>query len=54
VYGLVYGLVLSAVGEWVVLGAILDVDPDDRFAFHIGHVLYGITLGAWVGTRTRD
>jgi len=54
VTGLLYGLVLSVVGEWVVLGAILDVDPDDRFAFHVGHVLYGITLGAWVGTRTRE
>lgn len=51
--GLAYGLVLSAVGERLVLGGLLDVDPDDRFAFHVGHVLYGITLGAWVGTRTR-
>jgi len=32
---------------------LLDVEPDDRFAFHVGHVLYGITLGAWIGTRTR-
>lgn len=54
VWGLVYGLVLSAFGETVVLRAVLDVDPDDRFAFHVGHVLYGITLGAWVGTRTAD
>jgi len=54
VWGLVYGLVLSAFGETVVLRAVLDVDPDDRFAFHVGHVLYGITLGAWVGTRTTD
>ena len=54
VWGLVYGLVLSAFGETVVLRAVLGVDPDDRFAFHVGHVLYGITLGAWVGTRTAD
>ncbi len=52
VAGLLYGLVLSAVGERVVLGRLLGVDPDDRVAFHVGHVLYGITLGAWVGTRT--
>ncbi|MFC7143078.1 hypothetical protein ACFQMA_25090 [Halosimplex aquaticum] len=54
VAGLLYGLVLSAVGEQIVLGRLLDVDPDDRVAFHVGHVLYGITLGAWVGTRTTD
>ncbi|WP_206425126.1 hypothetical protein [Halosimplex salinum] len=53
VAGLLYGAVLSVVGEYVVLGALLRTDPDDRFVFHVGHVLYGITLGAWVGTRTR-
>lgn len=52
VAGLLYGLGLSVVGERVVLGRLLDIDPDDRVAFHVGHVLYGITLGAWVGTRT--
>jgi hypothetical protein len=52
--GFLWGLLLSVFGESVVLGALLDVDPDDRFAFHVGHVLYGITLGAWVGTRTTD
>lgn len=54
VYGLAYGLALSAFGEKVVLGTVLDVEPDDRFAFHVGHVLYGITLGAWIGTRTTE
>jgi hypothetical protein len=53
VYGLLYGLALSFAGDRFVLGWLLDVDPDDRFAFHVGHVLYGITLGAWIGTRTR-
>lgn len=52
--GLLYGLVLSVFGERVVLKRVLGVDPDDRFAFHVGHVLYGITLGAWLGTRTRE
>ncbi len=54
VAGLLYGLALSAFGERFVLGGLLDVDPDDRVAFHVGHALYGITLGAWVGTRTTD
>lgn len=51
--GLLYGVALSVVGERFVLGRLLRTEPDDRFAFHVGHVLYGITLGAWVGTRTR-
>ncbi|WP_436912271.1 hypothetical protein [Halosimplex marinum] len=51
--GLLYGVALSVVGERLVLGRLLRTEPDDRFAFHVGHVLYGITLGAWVGTRTR-
>jgi len=54
IYGFLYGLALSAFGETFVLGTLLDVEPDDRFAFHVSHVLYGITLGAWVGTRTSD
>ncbi|WP_436927992.1 hypothetical protein [Halosimplex amylolyticum] len=54
VAGLLYGLALSAFGERVVLGTILGTDPDDRVAFHVGHALYGITLGAWVGTRTTE
>lgn len=52
VAGVLYGALLSVFGEWVVLGWLLDIDPDDRVAFHVGHLLYGITLGAWVGTRT--
>lgn len=53
-WGLLYGLVLSVVGERVVLGALLDIEPEDRVAFHVGHVIYGLTLGAWAGTRTRE
>jgi len=54
VLGPIYGLLLSAVGERILLEMVLDIDPDDRFAFHIGHVLYRITLGAWIGTRTTE
>jgi predicted MFS family arabinose efflux permease len=49
----VYGVAAGAIFA-VVLRTLLDTDPDDRFAFHVSHLLYGITLGAWVGTRTRD
>ena len=50
--GVLYGTILSVVGERLVLGRLLGIDPDDRVAFHVGHLLYGIALGAWVGTRT--
>jgi hypothetical protein len=53
-FGAVYGMVMSVFGEKIVLDGLLDVEPDDRFAFHVGHLLYGITLGAWIGTRSRD
>lgn len=52
--GLIFGLVLSIFGEKVVLEMVLDDSPDDRVAFHVGHVLYGVTLGSWLGTRTID
>jgi hypothetical protein len=54
VLGLGYGLLLSVFGEKVILKRMLGIDPDDWFAFHVGHVLYGITLGAWLGTRTTE
>lgn len=52
VAGVLCGTVLSVLGEWILFGRLLGIDPDDRVAFHVGHLLYGITLGAWVGTRT--
>lgn len=54
--GLAYGLVLSAFGERFVLGGLLgeDLDPDERFVFHLSHVVYGLTLGAWHGSKARS
>lgn len=51
-----YSLVLSAFGSRVVLGDLLDqhLDPDERLVFHLGHLVYGITLGAWIGSRATD
>lgn len=52
----VYGLALSAFGERVVLEGLLGLDPDDdeRLVFHVSHVVYGLTLGTWFGSRAGD
>lgn len=51
--GLVYGLLLSVFGERVILEALLGMDPepDERFVFLVSHVIYGLTLGTWVGSK---
>lgn len=53
VLGLLYGLLLSAVGTRVVVPYLLDEEfhPDERLVFHVGHVVYGLALGTWFGTR---
>lgn len=52
-WGTVYGMGLSWFGSQVVLPGLLDARPDaDELAlFHAGHLVYGISLGAWVGSR---
>jgi len=54
--GTVYGSVLSVFGSQVVLSRILgqDLDTDELLVFHISHVVYGLTLGTWVGSRFAD
>ncbi|QLG49932.1 DUF6789 family protein [Natrinema halophilum] len=54
VWGSVYGMVLSAVGVQVVLQDLLDIrlEADELALFHAGHFVYGLSLGAWVGSRT--
>ncbi|WP_227354957.1 hypothetical protein [Haladaptatus salinisoli] len=51
--GLVYGLALSLFGERVLLEWLLEMnlEQDERAVFHAGHVVYGLSLGAWVGSR---
>jgi hypothetical protein len=53
VCGGVFGMVLSAFGSRVMLRALLDIEleADELTLFHAGHLVYGITLGAWVGSR---
>lgn len=55
VTGVVYGLALSAFGERALVEGLLGMElaADERLVFHLGHVVYGLTLGIWVGSRTR-
>lgn len=54
-WGVLFGLVLSEFGVHVVLNRILrmELEPDERFIFHVSHLIYGLTLGAWVGSRVK-
>lgn len=53
ILGLGYSILLSVFGERAILERLLEMDlsPDERFVFHVGHVVYGLTLGAWVGSK---
>lgn len=54
--GAAYGLALSVVGDRVVLARLLDehLAADERLVFHVGHLVYGLCLGTWFGSRTGD
>ncbi|UPV98838.1 hypothetical protein M0R88_09865 [Halorussus gelatinilyticus] len=51
--GVGYALALSWFGERVLLRRLLGMDPDrdESLVFHVGHVIYGLTLGTWIGSR---
>ncbi|PSP56369.1 hypothetical protein BRC82_02070 [Halobacteriales archaeon QS_1_67_19] len=55
-WGLAYAVALSLFGERAVLGLLLgmDLDSDERLVFHVGHLIYGLTLGTWLGSRASD
>jgi len=54
VWGAVFGMGSSAFGSQIMLNELLDIrlDADELTLFHAGHLVYGIALGAWVGSRT--
>lgn len=54
--GLAYGSALSVFGVRAVLGRLLGMDlaSDERLIFHAGHLVYGFTLGTWVGSKADD
>lgn len=51
--GAAYGVGLSLFGERVVLRHLLgmDLEMDESAIFHTGHLIYGLALGTWVGSR---
>ena len=53
-WGGVFGMVLSAMGSQILLQELLDIrlDADELALFHAAHLVYGVSLGAWVGSRT--
>jgi hypothetical protein len=53
VWGTLFGLALSVFGERVMLGWMLDMEleEDAETIFHASHAIYGLALGAWVGSR---
>lgn len=52
---LMYGLALSVFGTRFVFHYLLDekLEPDEAVIFHVGHVIYGLTLGTWISFRER-
>jgi hypothetical protein len=53
--GALYGVVLSLFGDRVLFAHLLDRDLEDEhgLVFHTAHVVYGLTLGMWLGERER-
>ena len=53
VLALCYGVALSVFGTRVIFRHILDerLEPDEAIIFHVGHVIYGLTLGTWMSSR---
>lgn len=47
-------MVLSVFGNQFMLDSVLDtqLEADELALFHAGHLVYGLSLGAWVGSRT--
>ena len=48
-----YSLVFSLFGSRVVLKRLvgMDLTSDEALIFHVGHAIYGLALGAWVGSK---
>lgn len=50
--GLGYGLALSVFGSRIVFVRVLgrELQSEDALVFHVGHAVYGVTLGTFVAT----
>lgn len=51
--GALYGAALSAFGSRFLLDRLLglDLDAEEALVFHVGHLVYGLTLGTWLGSQ---
>jgi hypothetical protein len=51
--GIAYGLALSVFGRRLLIDRLLpmELDPTERFVFHVSHVVYGLSLGSWVAAQ---
>jgi hypothetical protein len=51
-----YGLVLSVFGTRVIFEHLLEeeLEPDEAAIFHVGHIIYGLTLGTWLSAREQS
>lgn len=51
--GVAYSALLSVFGSRVVFERVLgkELEGDSALVFHVGHLVYGVTLGTWLGTR---
>lgn len=50
--GTLYALALSVFGERAILGRLLstDLDSTESLIFHVGHLVFGLSLGSWVAS----
>lgn len=48
----VYSILLSVFGSRIMLRRLLGIEMTSREArvFHVWHVIYGLSLGTWLGT----
>ncbi|MDS0260658.1 hypothetical protein NDI56_14725 [Haloarcula sp. S1CR25-12] len=51
--GLGYGLCLSAIGSRVIFVRVLgrELQSEDALVFHVGHAVYGVTLGTYMASN---
>lgn len=55
VTGSLYGVVLSLFGTEVIFRYVLgrELESEHELVFHVGHLIYGLTLGTWMSSRKR-
>lgn len=51
--GLGYGLALSAIGSRLIFVRVIgrELKSEHALVFHVGHAIYGVSLGTWMASR---